>query len=664
MKKLLTMLLAILMLMALLPYGAFADNASSGKCGDNATWKYSRGTLTISGTGAMTNYGYSEKTDEYAETPWLSAYAEAIKTVVIENGVTSIGNYAFYDCGNLTDITIPDSVKSIGDFAFSGCRKLSNITLPAGLTKIGDDAFDFCQALPGITIPDSTESIGSFAFYGCTGLKGFNVPASLTKIGNCLFYECTGLTTINVAGGNTKYASENGVLMSKDKTKLVCYPCGKQGAYTVPDHITAIGQGAFYGCSGLTQVTVPASVTEIEGFAFERCENLKSIDVAGGNAKYASADGVLFNKAKTELICCPGGMQGSYNIPAGVNTIRASAFEFCGRLTNVTIPAGVKSIEDSTFTACASLKSITIPDGVTKIGASAFDSCESLICVNIPDSVASIGKGAFSACKSLADVRIPSGLKNIGTYAFYGCSSLKSIAVPLSVNSVDLNAFDGCTALSAVNYEGSSAQWKSVDIKKYNEPLLKAKLNCNTKPAEVNPFVDVKSGIYYCDPVLWAYKHNPQITDGVDETHFQPDSTCTRAQIVTLLWRAKGCPAHKPVKCPFADVYSKSYYYDAVMWAVENGITKGVDATHFAPNAGCTRAQAVTFLWRADGQPETSNTSCPFNDVVTGDFYYSAMLWAVGEKITNGFDAVSFAPNNTCTRGQIVTFMCRDTNIK
>ena len=176
------------------------------------------------------------------------------------------------------------------------------------------------------------------------------------------------------------------------------------------------------------------------------------------------------------------------------------------------------------------------------------------------------------------------------------------------------------------------------------------------KPA--NPFDDVVEGKFYYDAVLWAVNHEPQITNGTDATHFSPNATCTRGQVVTFLWRAKGCPEPTKTDSPFTDV-TGGFYYKAVLWAVENGITNGTSATTFGPNDGCTRGQVVTFLWRTEGKPEPTTENNPFEDV-TGGFYYKAVLWAVENKITAGMDATHFAPMNTCTRGQIVTFLYRD----
>ena len=176
-------------------------------------------------------------------------------------------------------------------------------------------------------------------------------------------------------------------------------------------------------------------------------------------------------------------------------------------------------------------------------------------------------------------------------------------------------------------------------------------------PAPVNPFADVHEGDYYYDPILWAVRKG--ITNGVDASHFNPAAACNRAQVVTFLWRAAGCPEPNASKHPFVDVEADSFYYKAVLWAVEKGITNGVDATHFDPNGKCNRAQIVTFLWRAKGCPEPEITSHPFADVEDGSFYHKATLWAVENGITNGMTATSFAPTLTCTRGQVVTFLYR-----
>ena len=178
-----------------------------------------------------------------------------------------------------------------------------------------------------------------------------------------------------------------------------------------------------------------------------------------------------------------------------------------------------------------------------------------------------------------------------------------------------------------------------------------------TPPAPpVNPFVDVPSGSFYYDAVLWAVEKG--VTKGTSATTFEPEGICTRAQAVTFLWRVAGCPAPKSAAMPFTDVKAGSFYYDAVLWAVENGITKGTSETTFEPEADCTRAQIVTLIWRAQKTP-AAGTDNPFNDVKAGSFYETAVLWAVEKGVTKGTSATTFEPEGICTRAQIVTLIWR-----
>ena len=172
-----------------------------------------------------------------------------------------------------------------------------------------------------------------------------------------------------------------------------------------------------------------------------------------------------------------------------------------------------------------------------------------------------------------------------------------------------------------------------------------------------NPFVDVISGRFYYEPVQWAVDN--EITTGMDKIHFAPDEKCNRAQVVTFLWRAAGSPEPTSTVNPFEDVIEGKFYYKAVLWAVENGITNGMDETHFGTSSECTRGQVATFLWRALNTPSASSETNPFSDVQQGRFYYEAVLWAVDAGVTTGMGDSKFAPDDTCTRGQIVTFLYR-----
>ena len=285
-----------------------ASAASSGNCGDsgsNVTWSLDdNGTLTISGSGKIEDY----RSD--IDQPWYSNRSD-ITSVVIEPGVTSIGSQAFYECSNLTSITIPSGLTSIGEQAFGNCTGLTSITIPSGFISIGDYAFWNCTGLTSITIQNGVTSIGTGAFWNCTGLTSITIPSSVTSIGVNVFYNCTGLTDITVDSSNPSYCSESGVLFNKDKTTLIYYPLGKNGSYTIPDGVTAIGDYAFYYCSGLTSVTIPSSVTSIGESAFRHCTGLTSI-----------------------------------TIPNSVTSIVNLAFWDCDSLTIVYIPSGVNFVPD------------------------------------------------------------------------------------------------------------------------------------------------------------------------------------------------------------------------------------------------------------------------------------------------------------------------------
>ena len=191
----------------------------------------------------------------------------------------------------------------------------------------------------------------------------------------------------------------------------------------------------------------------------------------------------------------------------------------------------------------------------------------------------------------------------------------------------------------------------------FTMPSGKATVEASFTPAKSeNPFTDVPSGAYYEDAVAWAV--NNGITGGTSATTFVPNGVCTRAQAVTFLWRAAGSPAPKRRAMPFTDVPAGSYYYDAVLWAIENGVTKGTSDTTFSPNANCSRGQIVTFLWRSQMSPDAAAAN-PFTDVVADAYYTSAVLWAVGSGITGGTSATTFSPSANCTRAQIVTFIYR-----
>ena len=287
-----------------------------------------------------------------------------IPSTVTYNGttysVTSIGDYAFYDCSGLTSVTIPTGVTSIGEGAFSGCISLTSVSIPSNITSIENGAFAYCSGLTSVTIPNSVTSIGEGAFSGCSSL-----------------------TSINVASGNTHYSSIDGVLYNYVQDTLIQCP-GAKTSVTIGNNVTSIGGYAFSDCSGLTSVTIPNSVTSIGDYAFEGCSGLTSV-----------------------------------TIPNSVTSIGWQAFYGCSGLTSISIPNSVTSIGGRAFSSCSGLTSVTIPNSVTSIGGRAFSGCSSLTSVTIGNSLTSIGDRAFYECLNLSSlISLATVPPTIGNEAF------------------------------------------------------------------------------------------------------------------------------------------------------------------------------------------------------------------------------------------------------
>jgi len=302
-------LLSILALLCLTVSSAWADD--SGTCGTSLTYSYveSTHTLTISGTGAMAKYDLF-----MTKAPW-NTYKASITSVVIESGVTSIGDYAFNQCTSLASVTIPTGVTSIGRSAFEQCTSLTTITIPTSVTTIGNGAFGR-TGLTEITIPASVTSIGQAAFSGCSDLKSANLPDNLTSIPSQLFYQCTSLEAI-----------------------------------TIPASVTSIGSSAFYGCNNasLTTISIPASVTSIESQAFRNCTGLTSIDLPAN----------LTTIGVYAFYGCNNASLTSISIPASVTSIGQNAFKNCSNLATVTLNSN-PTIGTDAFTGIADGAAVTM----------------------------------------------------------------------------------------------------------------------------------------------------------------------------------------------------------------------------------------------------------------------------------------------------------------
>ena len=423
---------------------------ASGTCGENLTWILDEnGTLTISGTGAMTS------------PVWWNSYKDSIKTVVIKDGVTTIEEGAFEDCENLTSITIPASVTKIGDYAFENCTNLTHASIKSSVVSIGRYAFNNCEGLANITISGSLTKIGDYAFSGCSNLIDVTILGSAEIIGDYAFENCANLSRVSIKSGLTSIG------------KSAFIDCESLASIVLPDGVTQIGDYAFNNCKSLASLTLPASVTNIGEDVFSGCSTLARIEVDSENQNYTSLDGVLFSKDLIKIIRYPEGRSGDYTIPSNVTSIGNFAFKGCAGLTNV-----------------------IIPNGVTSIGELAFSGCKNLSVVTIPDSVNNIGFYAFSNCKALSSVTLPDGLMSIKGSTFNECSNLISIKIPNSVTQIGWAAFSGCSNLTDVYYDGTEEQWKQVKIDNGNDAnyLLNA-ATIHFKEPEPQPPVETSGTI-------------------------------------------------------------------------------------------------------------------------------------------------------------------------
>ncbi len=443
--KFLSVFLAVLMIFSIIPITASA--ATSGKCGDNLTWTFddSTDTLTISGTGEMYDYNGSDLNNG----PWKN-YREKCKTIIVNNGVTKIGQDAFRWFLNVTNITLPDSLIIIDEYAFEYCDSLTSVTIPNSVTTIGKDAFSGCNSLKSIVIPDSVVTIGVHAFSYCNSLESVTIGNGITTIGDYAFYSCDELSDV-----------------------------------TLGNNIKTIGRYAFGYCIGLEIIQIPDSVTSLGDYAFDTCSALTSVILGNG----------LTTIGRMTFFLCKS--LESITIPDSVTTIGYSAFDTCSGLTNVTLGNGLTTIDSRAFQSCSSLKEITIPDSVSKIGEGAFNSCSNITEFKVGNDnkyFSSDDNGVlFNKDKTIliqypightrVNYKIPDGVTTIGYSSFYNCNKLESITIPDTV--VKINDWACCfgSSFKEVFYLGTEEDWNMISVGSYNESLKNATIHYKELPS-------------------------------------------------------------------------------------------------------------------------------------------------------------------------------------
>lgn len=582
-----------------------------------------------------------------------------VTELTIPDSVTVIGNFAFREAYSIGSVIIPENITHIGDYAFMECYFLDEVYFMGNAPILGEASFDpnncpglklyYIEGKEGWTSPTwngyRTATWDPDAFFNVaypveggniyfdkntgtiisadSGITAANIPSKIdgvtvSRIGLEAFMSCSELKSVTIPSCVTEIGSA--AFMFCSSLTSVTIPgnigsgafafCSQLTSVTISSGVTTIGNGAFEYCERLTSVTIPASVTTIEDRVFDYCTALTGIWVDTANTAYASdAAGVLFNKDKTILMLCPAAYCGSYTIPAGVTTIRAFAFRNCTKMTSVTIPDSVSTIELCAFEGCTGLKQVVIPAGVCEI-------CES----------------AFYNCTNLKAVYFKGDAPMVGLLAFYAEDK----------ETLKLEVIPGLTLYYIEGKEGwSSPTWNGYPTQTWFG------------------YVDVQNNAWYAGAVKYALDNG--LMNGMSAMTFEPESSMTRAMLVTVLWRYAGEPTGG--ENSFTDVPAGQWYTDAVIWAATNGIVNGVGENKFDPDGKITREQMATILCRYANSQEIDTSAradlatFPDADKVS-DYALDALRWAVAAGLINGSDG-KLLPQGNATRAQVATILMR-----
>lgn len=462
-----------------------------GRLSGGVRWELnSRGVLTVSGSGEMTDENL-----EYMETPW-DEHKELIKKLVINDGVKSISEYAFFECSHLIYAEIADSVTTVGHHAFAGCSSLTAITLSRGLRElpesvfqdcaslkkvvvpysvsyIAPQAFEFCGELTEIVLPYELTKIDRRAFANCHLLRSVQIPYNVAEIGEEAFASCTSLADVQLpdklssVGADAFYDTAfyndplnyRGGLLCSGHTLLVAdkafsgdliigeeiacianeafSECAGITSVTFPEGLKTIGEGAFRRCSGIKSVRLPDGIVKIGQEAFYGCENLKKISLPDGirDIGFKAFDHTGFKYDEKNW---------KNNVLYLGHYVLGTAIDFDGDLV---IKKGARSIVSGAFMNCSKLKSITLPDSVTYIGENAFYGCKKMKNIRLSHGITELTPRVLAYCTRLKEVTVPDGVTTVGENAFEGCEGLLNVLLPETVSVFGNSAFYGCPAL-------------------------------------------------------------------------------------------------------------------------------------------------------------------------------------------------------------------------
>ncbi len=677
-KKIMAGILSVAMIVGSCNLGnVLAAERTSGSCGESATFELNEeGVLTISGTGVIEN-------------AW-TGLEDDITSVIVKEGITEIAGSAFEDCSSLTEVALPEGLESIGQDAFVGCTSLEEIILPESLTEVGASAFEDCTSLIAITLPEDLLVIEEKVFYGCSGLEEVILSENTETIKADAFFRCESLTVITIpedvisVGENAFYkvpllhnmseaeGSPWGALAVHTTEAANCptcytgiYTCEHEGfeeSYEWAEDYSACTATFVCGICNTTEVIeceVEVETTEAE------CEKDGKI-VYTATCEYA---GSVQGDEVVEVLEAPG-----HQFDKGVVTKEPT--EKTTGLIVYTCSVCEEKVEEV-------LDQLEHEYSVVYTWAEDNSACTATFtCANC-DDVQDV------ECDVKLDTQKPTCTEEgkelyIATCEFNGETYISNGPVGAVIPATGHNfntepvwtwAEDLKTATAVFGCSGCE-ETEVVEVNVVSEEVdgkIIYTATCehggevyeDTKVETVLPFTDVEEDAWYYEHVVWAYENG--VTDGIQQSDgtyiFKPEGECTRAEFVRFLWNIAGTEVAEGTENPFTDIEADAWYYEAVMWAVENGVTDGIqqsDGTYiFKPNGICTRSQAAQFIYNLLGDDEIlEDIENPFTDIEESKWYYDAVLWGVQEGIIAGIEQADgtfqFKPEDNVTRSQVV----------
>lgn len=620
-----------------------------------------------------------------------------LKKVVIKDGITNVGDYALFFLPAATQVTLPDSVTSIGRYGIAMCSKLTGLSIPKGVTEIGDFGLAG-NALTAVTLPDGLQSLGRGAFDSCASLTNTTLPAAITAVPGKCFADCTKLLNVKYAGTVTAIGD------------LAFESCKALTAASIPETVTEIGASAFTGCTALTDVTIPAGVSTIPEDCFRGCTALADIDLPGtvthvgynaftdcaalkdvrcygaapavepGNSEAHSFEPatvtVHYNPAMNWTLDADGKWQGYTVSDKGVCTHTDYG------TTERTVPAtcGEAGRVD---TICSNCGEVVSTRELPPTGA--HDWGNGVVTTAPTETTPGVRTYTCTVCDQTRTETIPA----TGTHDY---QFTKTVAPTCTDGGYDLYTCSGCGATERRNLtDAAGHKWDGGTVTTAPTETTPGVRTftctvCSQTRTEAIPATGASTctggpscpsyGLHdVAGPDHWAHKGidycvRNRLMSGVGAGTFSPDTACTRAQIVKILYNRSGNQTdYSYYYLPFTDVAPGAWYYNAVAWAYYNDVTSGTSATMFTPNAAITRQQLVTFLYRYTVKyaPEFTGNAAPISAFPDADsvanWAYAAMSWAVGNGLIkgnahdNGPDYLD--PNGSATRAQTATIIMR-----